>query len=272
MISSWLDPYRDGKSVVHRADPRVKLVVVLALLIIISLTPAAFWPAYVAYLGTLMLLIALARLKPVDVIKRSALALPFALMAVAGVLAVREGYPLVTVPLLRWQIIITDVGLYRFLTVLARAWLSLLLVATLIMTTHFTELVVAMRGIGIPRVLTAIIGLMYRYIYVLIDEAQRMMRARDARSAEVDAAQAGGSLRWRAQVTGHMVGTLFLRTYERSERIYQAMLARGYAGEIRMLRPPVVSRRDLAAGALLIAFWALIALVAHTDPPYGMMP
>ena len=82
--------------------------------------------------------------------------------------------------------------------------------------------------------MVAIISFMYRYLAVLSDEATRMSRARASRSAQPDG-KGGGSIVWRARVTGSMVGSLFLRSYERSERIYAAMQARGFEGEFRHL-------------------------------------
>ena len=73
----------------------------------------------------------------------------------------------------------------------------------------------------------ATISFMYRYLFVLVDEAMRLQTARDARSVG-----AGRTLFWRAKVLGGMIGCLFIRSYERSERIYAAMLSRGYAGEV----------------------------------------
>ena len=64
---------------------------------------------------------------------------------------------------------------------------------------------------------------MYRYSFILIDEMYRMKRARDSRSF-------GGRWFWQTQVIGHMIGTLFLRSFHRGERVYLAMLSRGYQG------------------------------------------
>ena len=98
---------------------------------------------------------------------------------------------------------------------------------------------------------------------VMVDEAQRMLRAREVRSAEAPGRPAGRSLRWRAAVVGQMVGTLFLRSYERSERIYVAVLSRGFDGEIRSLGGRRLSSSD--QGLLLVggAVLAGIVLVAH---------
>jgi cobalt/nickel transport system permease protein len=74
--------------------------------------------------------------------------------------------------------------------------------------------------------------------------------------------RSGGSLRWRATVTGRMVGSLFLRAYERSERIYAAMQARGFEGEFRHLRARALRRTELAWLFLLLALFALYEVIA----------
>ncbi len=76
---------------------------------------------------------------------------------------------------------------------------------------------------------------MWRYLFVLADEALRLLRARQARSGQTDrpGLKPGGSLSWRGRVAGGMAGSLFLRAFERSDRIYMAMVARGYDGEVR---------------------------------------
>ena len=79
------------------------------------------------------------------------------------------------------------------------------------------------------------------------------MRARDARSVG-----SGGSLLWRAQVTGNMVGQLFLRSYDRSERVYQAMLARGFDGRFLTTNPHQMRERDWWALAVTVIALALI--------------
>ena len=105
--------------------------------------------------------------------------------------------------------------------------------------------------------MVAIISFMYRYLGVIGEEAGRMNRARAARSADRGDRGAGGSIRWRATVTGSMVGSLFLRSYERSERIYAAMQARGFDGELRYLPgPPIPARAWVAFGVAVVALVA----------------
>jgi cobalt/nickel transport system permease protein len=91
---------------------------------------------------------------------------------------------------------------------------------------------------------------MYRYLGTLRDEAERLLRARTARSGALPGHKSGGRIAWRARAAGGMVGNLFLRSYERSERVYAAMLARGYDGRMRLLTPPPLTRRAVLLGSL----------------------
>ena len=118
-----------------------------------------------------------------------------------------------------------------------------------------------MRDLRLPKLLVTVVGFMYRYIFVLADEALRLMRAREARSADPEG-RGGGTILWRARVLGGMVGSLFLRSYERSERIYNAMLSRGYDGEIRTLRESPVRRADVALTATFLLCLAVIEAFA----------
>ena len=79
-------------------------------------------------------------------------------------------------------------------------------------------------------ILTTIIAFLYRYLFVLTDEVFRLLRARRIPFGGRARQRSGGSVAWRAGVAGNMAGQLFLRSYERSDRIYNAMLARGYSG------------------------------------------
>jgi cobalt/nickel transport system permease protein len=112
-----------------------------------------------------------------------------------------------------------------------------------------------------PRVLVAIISFMWRYIFVLVDEALRLGRAREARSAVRSGQKSGGSLSWRAKVVGGMAGNLFIRSYSRSERIYNAMAARGYQGELRTLALPHLGANDVRIGVVIIVFLIAVLVV-----------
>lgn len=191
------------------------------------------------------------------ILRRSFVALPFALAA-ATLIFTRPGAPLFSLALGGLRLTATDVGLAAFAGVVVRSWLSVQAALLLTATTPFPALLRALRGLGLPALLVSVLGFAYRYMFVLVDEAQRMLRARDCRSAALPGRRAGRSVAWRAGVTGRMAGTLFLRAYERSERIYVAMLSRGYDGEPRALG---VRRLTSAEQGLLLVGGALLAAI-----------
>lgn len=254
MHVSFLDPYHERASLVHRFDARLKLALVVAFILTTALTPNAAWPVYVLLAALALAAELLSELGLAFYLKRALLALPFVLAALPVLFTV-PGAPLAPLPL---GLVITGTGLARFLSVAAKSWISVQAAVLLAATTPFPEILMALRALRLPRLLVSIIGLMWRYLFVMVDEAYRLMRARLSRSAEesLPGRRAGGSLAWRAQVTGGMAGSLFLRSLERSDRIYNAMLSRGYDGESRALPQPPVSALHWAALVMLLALLA----------------
>jgi len=256
------DRYLHGESLIHRLDPRVKLVVTMLFIVSNLLLPDGAWLAFLAAGGFLLLGARLAHLPPGYLLRRSVLALPFALAAVT-VLFSQTGQPLWAFRLGAWTLAVSDAGLLRFASILARSLLSVQMAILLTVTTSFPDLMHGLRHLRVPGVLVAIIGFMYRYLFVLADEASRLLRARAARSAAPAAGQAGGSVIWRARVAGSMVGQLFLRSYERNERVYNAMLARGYRGHLLTMNPHVMTARDWLAGLAAVLLLAAIQLAGR---------
>ncbi len=255
----FLDPYKDGESPVHQLDPRVKLVLVLAFILTTALTPSGAWPVYILLLTLALSAELLSELGIGFYLKRALLAIPFVLAALP-VLVTLEGPALMQLP---FGLVLTSTGLERFISVALKSWISVQMAILLASTTRFPDILMAMRALRMPRLLVAIIGLMWRYLFVMADEALRLMRARQSRSGEIGLAgsRAGGSVVWRARVTGGMAGNLFLRSLERSDRIYMAMLSRGYDGEVRGLPQPAVPPSSWAVLALGLALLGLLLLI-----------
>jgi len=252
--------YLAGRSAVHATDARVKLPATLAYIFAVTLTPVGHWTALALLALPLAAAFALTRLSPLVVLRRSALALPF-LLAAVPLIFTREGETLFTVPLLGWSA--SQEGLEAVLSILAKSWLSIVAAVILTATTPAAELLRAMRALGLPRLLVATVSFMYRYLFVIGEEALRLMRARDSRSARVPGQKSGGSLGWRTKVLGNMVGSLFLRTYERSERVYAAMQARGYDGEPRFLWTRTWRAAELVVVAALVAYLTGVEVYAR---------
>ena len=240
----------------------MKFVLAIAAILTISLLPIGSGLAMLITWLVLVACSATAGLGPFRLTRSAVIALPFTLAAFPLIFTVQEQI-IATVSLGPLDLTISAEGLRRFLTIAVGSWLSVQVALLLAFTTPFHDLVDALRELRLPRILVSIISFMYRYLAVLGDEASRMLRARDARSAVGPDGRGGGSVRWRAAVTGRMVGALFLRAYERSERIYAAMQARGFEGELRHLSARPLRRAEigwLAVALLALATWVAVAL------------
>jgi cobalt/nickel transport system permease protein len=256
MHSDVFDRYHDTESFIHRLDPRVKVVVTIAFILSNALLPDGAWLAFGLAWLFLLNVNALSNLGIVFTFKRSFVALPFALVAITVLFSI-PGQPLSTFHFLMWNFTITDMGLLRFVSILVRSWLSVQMAILLVSVARFPDIVHALEHLRVPSILTTIIAFLYRYLFVLVDEVFRLLRAREARSAAAAGARSGGSVAWRARVAGNMAGQLFLRSYERSDRVYNAMLARGYAGHLMTINPHELRRVDYVTVAL-----ALILILA----------
>jgi len=232
----FLDPYRPLNSPIHSMDSRIKFILAVAFVLTTSLTPVAAWPVYI-FLLTLVISIGIVSDLGIGfILKRSMLALPF-LLAAFPIIFTIKGQDIFNLSVGPWLLTASYQGVERFLSIALKSWLSIQAAIILAASTRFPDLLQAMQAVGIPRLLVGMFGLMWRYLFVLADEALRLMRARIARSGH-NADQGrkyGGNLSWRIRMTGGMAGNLFLRAYERSDRIYVAMLSRGYDGEMRSL-------------------------------------
>ena len=223
--------------------------------------PPGKWPAFGIMLALVWVAAALSGVGPVRVFLRSLVALPFILIALPTVFT-KAGDPLFELSLGLFALTGTVEGLEFFSSVLIKSWASVTAAVVLTATTPAIRLLAALRTLRIPQLLVVVVMLMYRYLFVLVDEAQRMLRSRAARSASVGRGS-GGSVVWRARSAGGMAGSLFIRTMDRTERIYMAMLARGYDGTIRMRETPPVTRGAVAWTVLALASFATVAVSAR---------
>lgn len=257
MKHSFLDQYSDRNSPIHRLDPRSKLVATLAFIIAVVLTPSGSWLVYGLYLVIIATLIALSRVPPTYILKRSLVIIPFVLLVAIFIPFFKEGEVAGSYNLWLWQVSVTHSGLQILWNILAKAWLSILSLILLTSTTKFKSLLKGLEQLRMPRVIVMLLSFMYRYIFLLTDEVMRMMQARDSRSF--------GSRRMRQiRTIGNMIGTLFIRSYERGERVYAAMMARGFDGHSRTLERLHFSRVDayfIACLSLALIFISLFNLL-----------
>lgn len=251
-----LDRYIARESAIHATDARIKFVLVVAFILSVSLLPTGSFVALALAWVALVALSSIAGLGPLRLTRSSFFAAPF-LLAALPLIFTKKGDPLGDLDLGLFTLTASGEGLRMFATIALKSWVSVQAALLLTFTTPFPELVEALRRLRLPALMVAIIGFMYRYLAVMADEASRMMRARAARSAALTHSS-GGTLAWRAKVVGSMVGSLFLRAYERSERVYAAMQSRGFSGEMRYIAGRSLHASEWLAlsvfGAAIVAF------------------
>jgi cobalt/nickel transport system permease protein len=250
MHHHFIDRFADGDSPVHRLDARAKLAAVLAYTVVLisfdrcavaALVPMAVLPLGLLWFGGVPLWFAL---------RRVLVLCPFVLMLVL----MAPWYDRVphAVSFGPWQFLVSG-GWLTAAGVAAKFTLGVLALTAMMCTTPFALLLEAMRRLGAPRLIVVQLGFLYRYLFVLLDEAMRIRRARDFRGA------ARAPVARRLAATGGVIGALFGRTLDRSGRIHLAMAARGYSGEAHCLN----CLRFTAADGLLLAAVAAYLVVCR---------
>lgn len=253
MEHSFIDRYSNLDSLIHRLDPRTKLITTLAFIIAVVITPPDQWKAFACYFILVGVLLLLSRLPLLYVFKRALLILPFIMMI--GIFNLfKAGEEIASLNIWHWQFSITSEGLMVFWNVFVKASLSILSLILLSSTTKFSHLLKGLEQLRMPKIMVMTLSFMYRYIFVIVDEVMRMKRARDSRSF-------GGKRTWQIKTIGNMVGTLFLRSYERGERVYQSMVSRGYDGQIRTLDSLSFTQRDAFYNATILFILLAIGLI-----------
>lgn len=226
-----IDSQRD--SLWHHLAPQTRVLCSFLLVFAIALTPHGRWLTWAIYGMGVGAIVLISRVTLLTLLQRVSVELIFIGLVLINTLFRDSGTVL-------WQwgwLQITDEGVIVLGSVLLKAVLSLLMLNTLVMTTSVPALLHALTTLRIPPLLVAILGAMYRYINVLLEEFQAMRRAAISRNLF-------NSNHWYRLVIANMIGSLFIRTYERGDRIHQAMLARGYDGQPRLDEMPKSGRKD----------------------------
>jgi cobalt/nickel transport system permease protein len=209
--------YVHGASPLHRAAPQVKIIAAFGLVFTFALTPrTAVW-AFVVYSTIVVGLVALARLPLLFVARRAIVLIPFLLVALLFPI-VGSGERLDVAGLS-----LSQQGLWDLWNVVAKAVLGFTVAVVLAATTEVADLLRGLNALHMPRIVTSIIGFAIRYVDIVLSDFARMRIALASRGHRGRSIASWG-------VYARTVGAVFVRTYERGERVYLAMLARGYRG------------------------------------------
>jgi cobalt/nickel transport system permease protein len=201
MHAASLDFYLERQSLIHHLPPMAKLGTGLCLIILLAFAPRTSWLLLGGAGLVLLSVVAVARLPLAKVFARVLIFEPF----VAGIALLS---------------LLQPHGVVIFLGLILKSSLCLLAMVILTATTSFVDLLAALRRLHVPALMVTTLGLTYRYLFLLIDEQQRLHRARAARTYT--------RRRGDWHTLSSIIAQLFLRSYVRAERVYAAMSARGW--------------------------------------------
>ncbi len=202
MRHDFLDRYSRLSSPVHRLSAGLKLGAALGCVFITVMVPAGDLQVLLLPGLFLLAIAALSRIPPAFLLRRLLFLEPF-VVSIAALNLLRPG------------------GEGIFFSILIKSTISLFAMILLANTTPFHALLLVFRRAGVPSLFVTVLALMYRYLFVLVDEAERMTRARSSRTFDRRRARL-----WRS--ASSVVVQLFLRSSERAERVFAAMSARGW--------------------------------------------
>jgi len=239
----------DHDSRIHRLPAEVKIVATLLFTIVVVITPREKFVAFAGYLLLLVGVLVIAKVPPGWLAKRATIELPFVLLAIALPFAGHGE----RVDWLGMSLSID--GLHGAWNIFAKGTLGVLASLLLAATTTARDLLLGLDRLRCPQVFTQIATFMLRYLDILADDARRMRVARLSRGYDP-------RFLWQAKAFAVGVGALFIRSYERGERVYLAMVARGYSGRLPRPEGAGATTADWVRSATLPIAAGAIALVA----------
>jgi cobalt/nickel transport system permease protein len=240
-----------GDSPVHRLPPHCKIVALVAFVLLVVATPVDQYWAFGVHAVLVAAVVAAAGLRPGLVLRRMSVEIPFVLFAVLLPFVARGPQ----VELLGLSV--SRSGLLAAWGILAKGTLGVAGSVVLAATTRQRELLVGLQRLRVPELLVQIMTFMFRYAEVVGAEMHRMRIARESRAFVARDVRA-------LPVVARSAGALFIRSYERGERVHLAMLSRGYTGTLPVTSSPAAAAQWgrsalLPTAALLVAVtaWAL---------------
>jgi cobalt/nickel transport system permease protein len=247
--------HRNG--LLQRIDPRAKIVAMIGLLVVAALLHNIESLAAM-YAGALALAAA-SRLPIGFFVKRVWLFIPaFTLIVVAPATLSVVTHGDVVLELWSWNGSpqgITSQGLESAGLVVSRVAVSISLVVLLTLTTPWTRLLAALRSLGVPRIFILVIGMAYRYIFLLLGSVTEMYESRKSRTLGVQKHDAGAR-----QFVTASAGALFGKASQLADEVHQAMVSRGYRGDARTLAAGRIARSDVALVATAALVGALVLI------------
>jgi cobalt/nickel transport system permease protein len=221
---------------VHSLAPHVKITAVLAFVLVVVSTPIQQWQSFVIFLTLVLTATLFARIPLGILAKRSLIEIPFVFFAILMPFF-GHGEKIAIGPFTLYQ-----AGLIAGISIVAKGTLGVLMAVILSSTTTAREILRGLERLMLPAIMVQIASFMLRYVNVISDEMERMKIARESRGFI-----ATGIKHWKIIATS--AAALFIRSYERGERVHLAMLARGFNGSL-----PHTEAKKVGAQMWIVAF------------------
>jgi cobalt/nickel transport system permease protein len=235
----YLDSLSYKDTFIHRLDPRIKVIVAFAFIFTVVSFPKYEISGLIPFFLLPVLFFSLGNIPVKFIIKKILLVSPFAIfIGIFNPIFDTNTHYIIN------ELRISG-GWVSLLSIIIKFLLTISTALLLIATTSFPKVCYALQKLGIPDIFVSQLLFLYRYIFVLAEETMKIVRARNLRSFH----KRGHGLR----LLIPLMGVLFIRTIERSERIYQAMLSRGFHGKIRTLNKSGISVADVISILITLA-------------------
>jgi cobalt/nickel transport system permease protein len=254
MHHAHIDKFAYFDSPVHRLDSRFKLVAVLAFTIFVLVVPRYSVSVLACYAVGPFAMLVIGRIPLRFAAKHILTVSPFVLvLALSCPLYNREPITVNFGPL-SWTM---SKGWVQFANIFGKFIVTMAALISLVCTTRFADLLAGMEKMGMPRLLVSQLGFLYRYIFVLIDRAHHILRARASRKLR------NLGLAKEVKTAGAMIGTLFILSLESSEHINIAMQARGFDGQFRTINKLQIKHSDYLFAAIVATFLVVLTIINY---------
>jgi len=232
-------------SPLHRLDSRTKLLAVAVFTVFVLAVPRYSVSILACYAVGPFVLLVIGRIPLRFALRHIITVSPFVLVLAASCPLYNQELMTVQFGPFGWEI---SRGWVQFANITGKFIVTMAALIAMICTTRFADLLSAMERMGMPQMLVNQLGFLYRYLFVLIDKAHHILRARACRKMR----NLGFSKE--VKTAGAMIGTLFILSIESSERINIAMQARGFDGEFRTINKLHIQKADYLFAAIAAVF------------------
>lgn len=229
-----VDRWSQGATALHRRDPRAKILALLVFLIVLATTPANAGVTLCIDGALLLSGILIGALPVLNLLLRAAAVLPFSL----------------TFGLISW----VAGDSWRAIGLVEKSYLSAVAVLLLVGTTPLPLLLNGLESLGAPRLLVLVAQFLYRYLFVISEQAQHMRLAAACRQGTAHAA----SRKSRFRAAAGALAVLFTRSYHRADGIHRAMISRAFGGRFPLLHPPKFKAADALFTAVVAGFLIVV--------------